>query len=208
MKLFLSSLAVSEMQRDAFVRLVGKPAGEIKLALIENAADPEGNVRPGWVDENRAMIESNGFDVEIVDLRKYKHKPAELRDKLASKDVIWLGGGNTFYLRWILRETGADHIITKLVKDGKVYGGGSAGAIMAGPTLKYFETADDPADAPKLILDGLHLTDKVIVPHMDNPKFKAIIGKINENLRADGYQTVPLGDAQAFIVNGNEDKII
>ena len=62
-----------------------------------------------------------------------------LTSKLSSKDALWHGGGNTFYLRWILSNTGADEVITKLVRHGLVYGGGSAGAIVAGPTLKYFE---------------------------------------------------------------------
>jgi len=68
-----------------------------------------------------------------VDLRNWRNKREALREKLASKDVIWLGGGNTYYLRWILKETGADDIIINLVQQGKVYAGWSAGAMVAGP---------------------------------------------------------------------------
>jgi peptidase E len=208
MNLFLSSLAISDSQSIELCKLVGKPAKDIKLALIENAADNYDTDHRTWVDQNRAAIESHDFEVEIIDIRQYKNKQAELKGKLASKDVIWCGGGNTYYLRWVLKDTGVDKILTELVKSGTVYGGGSAGAIIAGPTLKHFETADDPKEAPELILDGLHFTDLVVVPHMDNSKFASIIHGINDKLKTDGYTTVPIGDKQAVIIDKDEQRII
>lgn len=53
-------------------------------------------------------------------------------------------GGNPYYLRWLLKVTGADEMITALVKQGKVYAGASAGGVLAGPTLRFFDNQDDP----------------------------------------------------------------
>lgn len=208
MKLFLASVAISKSQATELAKFVSKKPGDIKLALIENAADtyPEGT--RAWVDDNRTVIQSHNFDVEIVDIREYKGKLPELKNKLAAKDVIWLGGGNTYYLRWLLKDTGVDELLTDLAKQGIVYGGGSAGAIIAGPTLKHFETADDPGDAPEVLLDGLHFIDAVVVPHMDNAKYAAVVRDINDRLVADGFKTVPLGDAQAVVIDGGEQKIV
>lgn len=208
MKLFLSSLAISDPQSAELATLVGKEPKDIKLALIENAADTYAEGSRAWVDQNRAAIQSHDFDVEIIDIREYKNKLPELKEKLTTKDVIWLGGGNTYYLRWLLKDTGVDKLLAELVEQGTVYGGGSAGAIIAGPTLKHFETADDPNIAPDLILEGLNLTDKVVVPHMDNKKFEAIIHGINDKLKTDGYKTVLLGDAQALVIENGEEKVI
>lgn len=69
-------------------------------------------------------------------------------------------------------------------------------------------TDDDPTKASELILEGLHYTDVVVVPHMDNPKVAAIIHGINDELKTDGYKTVPLADAQAFVVDGDAQKVI
>lgn len=189
-------------------KLVGKPARDIKLALIENAADTYDSNHRAWVDSNRVSIQSHDFNVEIIDLRQFGGKEAQLKQKLKRQDIVWFGGGNTYYLRWLLQHTGVDKILAELISNGIVYGGGSAGAIVAGPTLKHFETADDPNDAPIVLFDGLRFTDSVVVPHMDNAKLAAIVQSINDKLRAGGYKTVPLTDAQAFVVNGAEEKVI
>lgn len=208
MKLFLASLVINDSQAVELAKLVGKDQKDIKLALIENAADayPEGN--RAWVDDNRAAITSHDFDVEIIDIRRYKDKLDELKARLMTKDVIWFGGGNTYYLRWLLKNIGLDATLPELLNTGIVYGGGSAGAIVAGPTLKHFEPADDPSEAPEAIMDGLSLTGTVVVPHMDNPKFASVISAINDALVADGYNTAPLGDAQTLIVNGVDERIV
>jgi dipeptidase E len=207
MKLFLCSQTITAKLLPYFITLVGKQPTDVTIAFIENGADVEKGSKT-WAAQNRQAIEGHGFDVEVVDLHKYSDNKAGLAEKFASKDVIWLGGGNTFYLRWLLYVTGADEIITELVRQGTVYGGSSAGAVVAGPTLKHFEAADDPAAAPELILTGLNFTDTVVVPHIDNPGFLAVIHNINDKLKVDGYTTTPLTDAQALIVNGDEQQVV
>jgi dipeptidase E len=207
MKLFLSSQAISKEQAPYLIKLVGKPAKNIKLVLIENAADVEEGPKE-WLVRNRQMIESHGFDVEYIDLRKYTQDLETLRTKLADKDVLWFGGGNTYYLRWLLRDIGVENIIKELMQSGVVYGGGSAGAIVAGPTLHHFEAADDPKASPGVIYEGLGLTNKVVVPHADNVKYAAIIQGINDNLKADGYKTVMLGDAQALVIDNDREMVV
>ena len=124
------------------------------------------------------------------------------------KLFLWFGGGNTYYLRWLLRDTGVENIIKDLVENGMVYGGGSAGAIIAGPTLHYFEAADDPKVSPGVIYEGLGLTSKVVVPHIDNKKYAAIIRGIDGKLKADGYETVPLTDTQALVMDSDRGMIV
>lgn len=207
MKLFLSSQAISKEQAPEFVKLVDKRAGDIRLAVIENAADVEDGPKD-WLLRNRQMFESHGFAVEYIDLRTYVQDLEALHTKLATKDAMWFGGGNTFYIRWLLHDSGIENIIKDLVKSGVVYGGGSAGAIIAGPTLHYFEAADDPKVSPGVIHDGLSLTNTVVVPHADNEKYAAITQHINDNLKADNYQTVLLTDAQALVIDGSKEKVV
>ena len=207
MKLFLSSLAVGPHNVKAFCDLVGKPAPQIKLALIENAADPYPDYPSPWLLASRESMFSHDFQIEHVDLRDFRD-PRVLESKLSGFDVIFVSGGNTYYLRWLLKDTGADEVISRLVKAGAIYGGASAGAIMAGPTLKFFDGADDPAMAPEVFLDGLHFTDKVVVPHADLQKYSGIMDSITSNLRHAGYTPVPLTNAQAMVISGSQETVI
>jgi hypothetical protein len=51
MKLFLSSMTISQTQAPAFIELVGKAAKDTKIALIENAADGEAGDKL-WVEDS------------------------------------------------------------------------------------------------------------------------------------------------------------
>src|SRR5690606_6659047 len=113
-----------------------------------------------------------------------------------------------YYLRWLMRETGADEIITGLVRHGKVYAGWSAGACIAGPTLKYLERFDDPKDAPEMTYNGLGLTDAVILPHVDMDDFAEGMQQANQQLQQEGYHTVPLREDQALLVDGDTQTLI
>ena len=102
MKLMLTSFTTSAEQDAALAALIGKPLTEIKLAYIENAYDVY-NDEPSLI-EGREIIRKKGFDVELVDLRNWRdgRERESLREKLASKDMFLLAGGNPFYLRWLM----------------------------------------------------------------------------------------------------------
>jgi dipeptidase E len=207
MKLFLSSLAIKPDHADEFLRLVDKPASSIKFALITNASDVYPSIAKGFVANNRAMIETIGIHTDKVNLRDY-HEPGDLQADLAEFDVIWLDGGNTYYLRWIARKSGFDQIIPGLVEQGIVYGGGSAGAIVAGPTLRHFEKADNPKDAPALIESGFALTDTVVIPHFGDGKYGGILAQAKAHLEAENFQTIAITDDQAVIIEDSVIKIL
>ena len=206
MKLLLSSMTTTGEQDAALASLVGKAPTDMKVAYIANAYDVYDD--DATVLEGRDEIASKGFDVEHVDLREWMHDRVGLQAKLARKDVFLFTGGNPFYLRWMLKATGADHIIIELLQQGKVYSGASAAAVVAGPTLRYFDNQDDPNAAEEVIWDGLNLTDIVIVPHTDNAEFGAGCIEAGDRLAAEGYTTQPLTDAQAFLIDGDKRRLI
>lgn len=209
MKLFLSSLAISPSQLNAFLKLVNKNPEDIKLAFIDNAADGEEGEKP-WVEEHREAIVAHKIKVFSVDLNAYLKDSSDLLKVLSSYDVIWIGGGNVLYLRWLLKKTTADKVICDLVKEGKVYGGGSAGAMVVGPTLKHTDEVENIDVIPKgeVIYEGLNIIDTVILPHWGNAKFGSVMTKINKELKQDGYKTEPLTDDEALIIDGESRSIV
>jgi dipeptidase E len=158
--------------------------------------------------EGREILKNKGYTVELVDLRQWRDDRAGLRAKLASADIFMLTGGNPYYLRSLMKETGADEIITELVQQGKAYVGASAAAVVAGPTLRYFDEQDDPNEAKEIIWEGLNLTQTIVVPHIDNADFGEGCRKAGEQLKREGYRTVFITDAQAFLINGDHQQVI
>jgi dipeptidase E len=206
MKLLLTSFGTSVEQDKELEKLLGMKLTEAKVAYIENAYDvyhDEAALQEGREEQRR-----KGYDVELLDLRGWKNDQQALRQKLASKDLFVLTGGNPFYLRWMMRVSGADEIIRELVEQGKVYVGASASSVVAGPTLRYFDNQDDPNAADEVIWEGLHLTDVVVVPHVDNAEFGAGCREAGEKLKAEGYPTQFITDAQAFLIDGDERRVI
>ena len=203
-------MAISYPQGKPLLDLVGKSkASDVKIALIENAADVYQEGSKDWMYDNRNSIQAHGFQIELVDLEEYRlGERRDLMVRLENADAIWLGGGNTYYLRWILRETRADSIISGYIKRGKVYGGGSAGAIIAGPTLEFFQPADDPSKAKDVILDGLALTDTVVVPHWENEKYGDVMRGIEQKLDDHGFKTIHITDDQVVIFDGNKQPVV
>jgi dipeptidase E len=206
-KLFLYSMNISDGQVAELSRLTGKEAKDIKIALIENAADVEEGSE-NWLPAFREPFIKAGYQVILTDLRTWVNDHEDLKAKLEVADIIWVGGGNTYYLRWILKTTGVDDIIRQHVSKGKVYAGWSAGAMIAAQSLEGIEAMETRMAAPELITDGLALTDVMVVPHLDNPDFEETAKITLKTLKYAGTRTIPLLDHQVLIINGAEEKVI
>jgi dipeptidase E len=206
MKLLLSSFGPSPTHDAALADLVGKPLGEIRVGYIENAHDPyddEASLVEGRDDLRRA-----GYVFDLVDLRAWRDDRAGLQALLGTFNAFLLAGGNPFYLRSLMHATGADDVITARVREGAVYAGASAAAVVAGPTLRHFDELDDPAEAETLIWEGLGLTEIVIAPHVDNPDFGEGCRKSGDLCERDGFTVQRLTDAQALVIDGETRRLV
>ncbi len=187
--------------------LLPKPFAQCKTAVIPNAKDDQPpEIRAQKTEELSTYFAKLGLSTEIIDLRDFED-PELLKNTLMGFDLLWGNGGNTFVLRAEMHRSGFDRIIGDVLKTGIVYGGESAGAIVAGVTLKGFEVGDDPELANEVFWDGLGLTDKIIAPHMDNPEFTEYVNHIKELYTGDG-RVVYLNDNQAFVVNGDSEVVV
>ena len=86
---------------------------------------------------------------------------------LVAFDVIYVCGGNTYYILDRMRKTGLDTFIKRSIKKGSIYIGVSAGSIIAGDTIEiagWGSTGDTNAIKLKN-LEGLHLVKTAVFPH-------------------------------------------
>jgi dipeptidase E len=101
-----------------------------------------------------------GYTVESI------HKAGNPQEAVNSTESIFIGGGNTFRLLKALYDNDVLNAIRERVKDGMPYIGSSAGANVAGPTIKT--TKDMPIVQPPSF-DALGLVAFQISPHFQDP---------------------------------------
>ncbi len=202
MKLFLSSLA-SVMLDLVFPLLVDYPSN-LKLAFITTAVDPYINSDISWFTADHDKLVDMGFAVTDYDI---KNKNIEqLRNDLAKFDVIFVAGGNSFYLLNEIKKSGFDIVIKELINHGVVYIGASAGSCIMSPTIEHLTSLDHPDIVPQLTdYASLGLYSKFIVPHFGREKYRLRHEKIK---REFGDDVVFLHDDQAVIVNNDKSEIV
>lgn len=171
MRLYLSSYRIGD-RAGALLALLGNGK---RAAVISNANDA---VSPAAREFCRnelydpdAEFAALGIETEDLDLRDYFGAPEFLAEALAGFDLVWVVGGNAFTLRRAMRQSGFDRLIVQMLdRDDIVYGGFSAGAVVAAPTLEGIELMDDPGEhpagyRPEVVWEGLGLIDHAIIPH-------------------------------------------
>ncbi|BDR57382.1 hypothetical protein KIMC2_19440 [Xylocopilactobacillus apis] len=127
-KMFLASAFsdVAALLPDFEPNLVGK-----KVTFIPTASKAE--FIGFLVGLEKRTFKKIGLIVDELDLAKSSTE--EIRTKINNNDLIYISGGNTFYLLQELKRTGADQIIIDAVNSGKLYIGESAGSVITSPTL-------------------------------------------------------------------------
>ena len=178
-----------------------------RLSVITNAKDykPD-DERQESVSGVMAFLSELGFACTELDLRSYFGGDNDWPAYFSGYDGVWLAGGNTFVLRRALDASGLVQPLTELVRSGTLsYGGESAGAIMATPSLTGVQYGDDPDvlpsgyDAPTP-WQGLGLVDEHLVPHFSSSWDGA--SEMTVALEAAGVSYQTLTDDQVFIVDG------
>ena len=200
-RLFLTSTT----RTDKLIEMVEKKPSEIRVAFVPTAGDP---YEDKWfVNNDRDSIIEAGCELIEVDL---KNKTVEDLDQLLDGcDIVYVCGGNTFYLLEKMRASGFDKIISALVERGVIYAGASAGAIVAGPSIEPIKSLDHPDEASGLIsYDGLGLVDFLILPHYDKEKYAAGHKVAEEECQRKGIKAVPLNDGQSVVVEDGKYKIV
>lgn len=219
MKLLLTSSGLSK--RDIGVALQGmfdKPPSEVRVGFIPTAA----NVEPyskDWVISQFGQLQRYGFyQIDIVDIAA---DGVDWRTRLNVCDMLWLSGGNTFYLLDQVRKTGFDKWLKKNLyytttqneeeskkgltfsSKGKVYVGGSASTILVTPSIKIADGVDENTVGLE-DLTGLGLVDFEVNVHCDAAGLEAT----GEYAKQAGRRVYALDDLSAIkVVDGDVEVI-
>lgn len=193
MRLLLTSAGMQV--KDEIIKILPKPAEQIRLAHIITASKPEKNT--SYVAKDKAEMIKLGFQVEDFDIEGKNEN--ELRSLLNDKDVIAVQGGNTFYLMKCVRESGFDIVVKELLTQGKIYIGISAGSVIAGPNIAvagYGGDDWDKNDVGLTDLTGMNLVDFAISPHLTAEEL-VLLKKMQTEV---DYKIRAITNDQAFLV--------
>jgi dipeptidase E len=201
MKLFLTSAGLPPEITEAFLKLIGKKPEETKVCFITTASQPEED--KWFVEKDRERLSELGFKTTELDLKQENEE--SLNNKLKNFDVIFVEGGNTFYLLKYVRESGFDKVLKPFLDRGGIYLGVSAGTMIAGLNIKSAGWKHMDRNIVNLKnLSGLKLVPFVISVHIDDSNIELI----KECANKVNYPVVALTDKQAILVENGKQKIV
>ncbi len=203
MKLLLTSGGVNNPAVvQALLRLVAKPASELKVAFIPTAMNTEPGDK-GWAVDQLIFLRNMGLkQLDVVDISAMPK--ALWLPRLEESDVIFVNGGNTTHLMTCCNESGLTEEIPRLLRD-RVYVGVSAGSYIATPDTRF---NSDHAVA----MDALHLVDFGLQVHMGNPHFPFVKDEAAALQRVKElncpYAVYVLDDKAAITVDGDTVALV
>ena len=112
-----------------------------------------------WMEEEFQTI----LDLGILKENITEHKIGN-EININEFDVMYMMGGNTFYLLNIIRKTGFDKNIKEFINSGKIYIGSSAGSEILGNSIDVAIGYDDN-NVNMTDFTGLKIVDGLIIPH-------------------------------------------
>lgn len=207
-ELLTSNGLTNSIIEKAFLSLLEKPAEANTVGFIPTAAfgetnDPEWNYLE-WLEEYRNQLRRQGItNIEDVDLKDKTEE--ELEKILFGKDIIFVSGGNTFYLMYYAGESGFDKIVHKFLEKGGIYVGASAGSIAACPVID--SAGWEPGDENRVDLTdlkGLGLVPILIHPHFNETQREDMESKTKQT----NYPIIAITDEQAILVNNGEPQVV
>ena len=197
-KLILTSCGIiNENLKKEFYKLLNKDVEKVKVLYITTAIDGEDDSDTRWIDEEFQTILDLGIIKENV--KEYK---MDYDIDLSLYDMIYMMGGNTFYLLKKIRDAKFDIKLKEVINNGMIYVGSSAGSIILGNTIEL-ALSYDKNDVNLTDFTGLKLVDGIIVPHANRKQ-----EFIEEKKKQYEDKIYAVYDEHGIIVNDNELKEI
>lgn len=153
-----------------------------------------------WLEPELNVIRPRVKTFETLDIAGKTHD--EVKEALSKADIVYVSGGNTYYLLEHIKACNLKAILEDL-PDDRIYFGSSAGAIVTGPDINFIEDLDDKSKANLDNTKAIGFFDFSVIPHVASEKFGVAIKKLVEEAKAKNMHLIGLRDDQAlYIDNG------
>jgi len=186
--------------KEEILKILPKSPKELKLTHITTASIDEKN--KGYVTKDTNLMKELGFQVTEADISGMTE--GKVRKLLKDTDIIYVQGGNTYYLLKCIKESGFDEVVKELLEKGVIYIGVSAGSYVAGPTIEQSNWVHEHNRFGLTDLTAMNLVPFLLLVHYV-PEYKSIL---KEKIPKSKYEFKILTDDQAILVKGDDYKLV
>ena len=177
-----------------------KPLTEAEILYVTTASKKVNDA--SYVGRTRQKMDELNFSYPEFDIVGKSEE--ELKKALSSSDILYIEGGNTFYLLKAVHDTGFEKIIKEAIKNGLVYWGVSAGAYIACPSIIMATWSDR--------FDRCGVTDWIamnLVPFLIKAHYTPdMLDALKEKSKDLQFPLHVLNDEQAVLVKDGEVQLI
>ena len=177
-----------------------KPLSKSKILYITTAINKSEDIH--HVIETRAIFKELNLDYTEYDIEGKTEN--ELRKALDDCDILYMEGGNTFYLIKAIRETGFEKLIKEAINRGVVYWGASAGTYIACPSIIISSWSVGRKTHGVTDFTGMNLVHFVVKAHYTPEMFETI----KEKSKDLEFPLRVLSDEQAIVIKDKEEYFI
>jgi dipeptidase E len=200
MKLFLCSHTINNNLKKDFENFIGKKCKDLKVAFVWTAAKPLKNWT--WKKEDFEPLKKRlGFKLELIDIGVLKGE--RLKKKLRNFDILWLNGGLTGYLMKKVKESKLEKFLPKLLEEGLIYVGSSAGSMICSKSFEIAEWYIGEPEPGASKIKGLGYIDFQIYPHYKDK----LLAEIKKH-KPKGETYCLLKDGQAIAIENKDMKFL
>jgi dipeptidase E len=170
-----------------------------KVLCITTAAIGEGS--PDWMESEMTPLQDKAQSFRTFDLSGASK--ADLEEAMNDIDIVYVMGGNTYYLLEHVKKSGFEAVLKSKFAQGLIYIGVSAGSIICGPRIDFIGNIDDPTIATLDNYSAMQLIDDIILPHLDSPTFHEKLIPVIEDLKNRNDSFIGIRDGQGIYFDGS-----
>jgi dipeptidase E len=197
MKLFLSSIGLDEAISQEIDTLLLKPRKDISIGIVINAVKyrPPDELKKKLVEYTKFVSDLGYSNIHHIDIDSYIEKELKC-------DVLYIFGGNTFYLLDSIRRNHFESVLRRIIREDRIVVGQSAGSVIFSPGIEVASN-DFCFDENIVKLKDLHaleVVDFAVLPHYDESYLEGLT-RLRKRLK---YSIVALKNGQTIYMNNDK----
>ena len=204
MKIILSSRGIeNENVENAFLKLL--PKKKKLSAVIITTASVDFKEKDYNAIKTKEQLNKLNIDVTFLDIE------FEKATILKQADIIYLNGGNPYYLLHFIKEKEIKKHIEEAINRNTILIGSSAGAFVLTKTIEIIDLFTPEQNTINLIKkNALNFLPFEILPHFDKYVSRGIIKEnlVKEYEQKKNINIIKIKEKEAYIIDGNKQYYI